>query len=191
MDAMSDKDLIETFLQGDADAFSQIFEKYYGEALRMAYLITNNRCDSEYVVQDAFIRCYEKLPSLKNPEKFKYWFFRILTRTAWRYCGRQKREQPVPQVFDSEIAADDKSSLEILAEQETSSELKAAVAKLNPKQKTAVVLYYYNEFSVKEIAEIMHCTQGTVKSRLFSARKNLSKILTPTNETNERSFKNA
>lgn len=191
METISDRDLIETFLQGDADAFSQIFEKYYSEALRMAYLITNNRCDSEYVVQDAFIRCYEKLPSLKNPEKFKYWFFRILTRTAWRYCGRQKREQPVSQVFDSEIAADDKSSLEILAEQETSSELKAAVAKLNPKQKTAVVLYYYNEFSVKEIAEIMHCTQGTVKSRLFSARKNLSKILTPTNETNERSFKNA
>ena len=71
MDAMNDRDLIETFLQGDADAFSQIFEKYYGEALRMAYLITNNRCDSEYVVQDAFIRCYEKLPSLKNPEKRK------------------------------------------------------------------------------------------------------------------------
>ena len=43
METISDRDLIETFLQGDADAFSQIFEKYYSEALRMAYLITNNK----------------------------------------------------------------------------------------------------------------------------------------------------
>ena len=185
---MDDKELVTAFLNGNTEAFSEIFEKYYGEALRMAYLITGSRCDSEYVVQDAFIKCYEKMRSLKNPEKFKYWFFRILTRTAWRYCGKQKREQPVDQLFDSEIISHDKSSFQILAEQETASEIKKAIEKLDPKQKTAVVLYYYNEFSVKEISEIMHCTQGTVKSRLFNARKNLGKILSP---MTERSFKNA
>ena len=185
---MDDKELVTAFLNGNTEAFSEIFEKYYAEALRMAYLITGSRCDSEYVVQDAFIKCYEKMRSLKNPEKFKYWFFRILTRTAWRYCAKQKREQPVDQVFDSEIISHDKSSFQILAEQETASEIRKAIEKLDPKQKTAVVLYYYNEFSVKEISEIMHCTQGTVKSRLFNARKNLGKILSP---MTERSFKNA
>lgn len=179
---MEDKELVAAVLNGNQEAFGDLFEKYYAEALRAAYLITGNKCDSEYVVQDSFIRCYEKLSSLKNPERFRYWFFRILTKTAWRYCGKQKREQPVSEVFDSQIPSREKSSFEILAEQETSSEIKNAIEKLEPKQKTAVVLYYYNEFSVKEIAEIMHCTTGTVKSRLFCARKNLNKSLSAMNE---------
>lgn len=85
------------------------------------------------------------------------------------------------------MAADDKSAFQILEEQETANEIRAAIEKLNPKQKTAVVLYYYRDFSVAEIAEIMHCTQGTVKSRLFNARKNLGKEL---HSLNERSFDN-
>ncbi len=185
---MADKELVDAIRQGDTEAFSLLFDRYYGEALRAAYLITGNRCDSEYVVQDAFITCYEKLSKLRDAERFRYWFFRILTRTAWKYCNKQKREQPVSEVFDSELPSHDPSSFEILAEQETASEIRQAVNALSPKQRTVVVLYYYHEFSVAEIAEIMGCTAGTVKSRLFSARKNLQKSLS---QTKERSFNHA
>jgi RNA polymerase sigma factor (sigma-70 family) len=185
---MEDKEIVNKILNGDPDSFEKLFDKYYSEALRAAYLITGNKCDSEYVVQDTFIKSYEKLSSLKRPENFKYWFFRILTRTAWSYCKKQKKEQPVSEIFDKQSASHDKSSFQILAEQETSEEISRAIQKLDNKQKTVVILYYYNEFSVKEIAEIMRCSAGTVKSRLFFARKNLSKALST---QDERSFKNA
>lgn len=185
---MEDRELIEKFLSGGGDeAFGSLFEKYYPEALRTAYLISGSKCDSEYIVQDAFIICYEKLSKLKDPDKFRYWFFRILTREAWRQCKKIKREQPVEQVFDSAQVSDDKSAFEILAEQETASVVRTAIDKLDAKQKTAVVLYYYKEFSVGEIAEIMRCSQGTVKSRLYAARRNIGKELTL---MNERSFDN-
>ena len=184
---MEDSKLIAEILDGSEEAFEILFDKYYSEGLRVAYLIVGNKCDSEYVVQDTFINCHTKLKSLKNPDRFRYWFFRILTRNAYKYCGKRKREQPLEQVYDNQMAADDKSAFQILAEQETANEIRAAIEKLNPKQKTAVVLYYYRDFSVAEIAEIMHCTQGTVKSRLFNARKNLGKEL---HSLNERSFDN-
>lgn len=185
---MEDRELIEKFLNGGGDEpFGRLFEKYYPEALRTAYLISGSRCDSEYIVQDAFIICYEKLGSLKDPDKFRYWFFRILTREAWKQCKKAKREQPLEQVFDSKQVSGDKSAFEILAEQETASAIRTAINKLEVKQKTAVVLYYYKEFSIGEIAEIMCCSRGTVKSRLFAARRHLGKEL---KLMNERSFDN-
>lgn len=187
---LEDSKLIEIFLNSNPEqmnkAFGELFDKYYTEALKVAYLITGNMCDSENIVQDSFITCYGKLAKLKNPGKFKYWFFHILTRNAWRYCNKQKREQPVEEVFDDLAISNDKSAFEILAAKETSWEIKRAIEKLDTKQKTVIILYYYNEFSVSEIAEIMKCSQGTIKSRLYNSRKKLKQLIS----NYERSFEN-
>lgn len=178
---MEDSKLVEDFINGNPEqkniAFDRLFDKYYTQALKAAYLITGNTGDSENIVQDSFITCYQKLAKLKDPAKFKYWFFRIVTHNAWRYCNKRKQEQPVEKVFDDLAVSDDKSAFEILAEKEAATEMKKAVNQLPVKQKTIIILYYYNGFSVKDIAKIMRCPQGTVKSGLYNSRKKLKELI--------------
>jgi len=173
-----DKDLVRRFQAGDETAFTALYEFYKNPALRSAYLITGNYCDSENVLQETFLKCYQNLPRLKEPASFKAWFYRILTRTAWEYCYKRDKETPAAELPEAlagrpaDTALDDR-----LAAAETQAALLAAVDKLPLKQKTVVILYYYNELSVQEIARVTGSLAGTVKSRLFTARGNLAKEL--------------
>lgn len=174
---MSKNDIIKKFQTGDMNAFEEIFETYKNEALRYSYLITNNKFMSEDIVQEAFIKCYKSIHSLKNTEQFKAWFFKILTRTAWKYANKEKHTVPVEDIFET---ADDKSinhSINTYVKNEEFNILWEEIEKLELKQKTVIILYYFNELSIKEIAHIVGCFEGTVKSRLYMARKILKKKL--------------
>lgn len=176
---MNDETLVRAFQAGNLDAFDELFMRYQTQTLRTAVLITGNYQDSENILQETFIKCYQSLPQLKNPAQFKTWLYRILTRTAWAYCKKQKKEQPVEEIYDVYQASLplEKSSLELMTATEEQQQLLAAVRQLQPKQKTVIVLYYYNEFSIEEIAKATGTLPGTVKSRLFTARHNLQKAL--------------
>lgn len=183
---MDETSLVRRFQAGEETAFEQLYEFYKNPALRSAFLITGNHCDSENVLQETFLSCYQNLPKLKDPSSFKSWFYRILTRTAWAYCKKRDRETPVATVFaEAHEAPAALSALDILATVETQAILLAAINELPLKQKTVVVLYYYDELSVQEIAEITGSFVGTVKSRLFTARQNLKKRLLKLNGQND------
>lgn len=179
---MDDETLVRAFQAGNLDAFDELFVRYQTQTLRTAVLITGNYQDSENILQETFIKCYQSLPQLKNPAQFKTWLYRILTRTAWAYCKKQKKEQPVEEIYDVYQASLplEKSSLELVTETEEQQHLLAAVSQLQPKQKTVIVLHYYNGFSIEEIAKATGALPGTVKSRLFTARRNLQKALQTT-----------
>ena len=87
---MDDETLVRAFQAGNLDAFDELFVRYQTQTLRTAVLITGNYQDSENILQETFIKCYQSLPQLKNPAQFKTWLYRILTRTAWAYCKKQK-----------------------------------------------------------------------------------------------------
>lgn len=152
--------------------FGTLFETYQTEALRAAYLICGNRADAEDVVQDTFVKCYESMHQLHDPTRVKAWLFRILTRTAWRACQKHRREMPVENLYDSQEPTDEDASAPLLRADRARSVSKALQA-LDPKQRTTAVLYYFNDMSVKEIAQAMGCFEGTVKSRLYHARQQL------------------
>ncbi|MEA4830835.1 RNA polymerase sigma factor [Caproiciproducens sp.] len=163
--------------QGNFDAFDQIFEKYKNEAVRTAYLITGRKSICEDIAQEAFIKCFKHISDLKNPNGFRAWFFRILTRTAWKYGRSASREIPTENMAERV----DESSLNLVNEQYSTFEenrlLYSEINHLEPKQKTVIILYYFNGLSTKEIAKVSRCLEGTVKSRLFSARKKLKSRL--------------
>jgi len=163
--------------QGDFDAFDQIFEKYKNEAVRTAYLITGRKSICEDIAQEAFIKCFKHISDLKNPNGFRAWFFRILTRTAWKYGRSASREIPTENMAERV----EESSLDLASEQYSAAEenrlLYSEINHLAPKQKTVIILYYFNGLSTKEIAKVSGCLEGTVKSRLFSARKKLKSRL--------------
>lgn len=173
------REIIVRMQQGDEDAFSRLFRMYSGRVLRMAYLISGNYADSEDIVQETFVKCFTYRARLKDPNKFEPWLYQIMTRTAWRVAGKSRREQPSEEIgrIQDEMAGEFSSPLENVLSSEERERLWRAVESLEIRQRTAVVLYYYNQMSTREIAKVMGCLEGTVKSRLFQARKLLRKRL--------------
>ncbi len=170
-------ELVRRMQQGDHEAFDQIFTLYQNRLLRTAWLICGNHADSEDIVQETFVKCYCCCSELKNPALFPTWIYQILTRTAWRYGKKKGRETPVEELFDQEQPDTGGSPLEQVLQRELREDIYRCIMKLNQKQRTAVILYYYNQLSTREISRIMGCFEGTVKSRLYAARRSLEQSL--------------
>ncbi|MFV0518120.1 MAG: RNA polymerase sigma factor [Aminipila sp.] len=170
-------ELVLRLKKGDESAFEEIFEKYKVKAVRTAYLITGNRELAEDIVQETFIESFRTIQNLKEPRYFETWFFKILTHIAWKYSKKEKRLVPVENIFESEKIMSQQQEDYNFINEEKSLQLSESLDKLEVKQKTAIYLYYYGGFSISEIAKIMGCFEGTVKSRLYTARKNLKKSL--------------
>ena len=120
--------------------------------------------DSEDIIQETFTTCYLNRKKLRDPAAFKTWFYRILTRTAWKFCKESRKERP-EENLESEQASAGSSVLEnyIMGEEERL--LYETVEKLPPKQKTVLILYYYNDMPIREIARVCGVFEGSLNQR--------------------------
>ena len=174
---LSEMELVRQLQAGSRTAFDQIYERYHVQAFRTAAFLTGSRADAEDVVQETFVQVWLHAGKLKEPAGFKSWFYRILTRLAWK-CGRDGRRE----IPDEEIAAradreQEGDGLSSFLGKEERERIRRAVENLDEKHRTIVVLYYFNDFTTPEIARITGCLEGTVKSRLHTARKKLERCL--------------
>jgi len=159
---------------GDKNAFEELFNLYKNKGLQTAYLIVGNRHTSEDVLQDTFVQCYFKIKSLNDSSKFKFWFYKILTRTAWKYCSKDNKSVPIDNIFDAVDNMGQEIATEMKVVKNAESErLFQAIDHLDIKRKTVIVLFYFNQMSISEIAKTLGIFEGTVKSRLHSAKKRL------------------
>ena len=170
---MEESQWIQKMQQGDDTAFFMIYEKYKNPALRTAYLITGNRDTAEDILQETFVQCCLHISELKDPNTFKAWFYKILTRTAWKFAQKEKNTVPIENVFETIKDSFEEDSEKTLLEKEESKKLMEAINTLDVKKRTTVILYYYNQMSVTEIAKVTASLEVTVKSRLFFARQKL------------------
>ena len=177
MDEQWAKSLACRVAAGDREAFDELMRHFYPGLLRAAYLIAGNRADSEDIVQETFTACWINRMRIRDPEHIGKWLYRTMTREAWRVGRRNRREQPVEEVL-SEDTSENGSVLDDVVNASGRQELFAAIAALPVKQRTVLGLYYYNGMSTREIAAGAGCLEGTVKSRVFTARKNLKTALT-------------
>ncbi len=114
----------------------------------------------------------------------------MLTRIAWRYAKKDKKSLPVDNIFEKVDEKSIDTSIEQYLRKEKNNNLYAEIEKLDLKQKTVIVLYYFNGLTVSEIAKVMGCFEGTVKSRLYSARKKLkSSLIKCDDDYNHRNLK--
>ena len=153
----------------------ELYERYKDDAYRLACLITGSRTDGEDLAQEAFVTCAQSIKSLRDGSKFRPWLLKTLSRAAWKYCRKAKRETPVSEFFD---AGESESALSAVLRTDEQRRLYAALDTLDEKRRVTVVLYYFDDRSVREIAQATGVTEGTVKSRLFSARRHLRQALT-------------
>lgn len=177
----SDEQIVQRLKSGDREAFDELYEKYHLLLYRTAYLILGNQYDAEDALQDTFVTAFLHIGDLKNAGSLKYWLVRILTNKAIRSVKRADREIPDEDV----IAMADRSpagSGDVEEEAERRifrDEVMENLKTLSERQRAVIVLYYYDELSIAEIAGICRCFEGTVKSRLFQARKKLKISLSP------------
>lgn len=172
-DVLKEEILVAQLKEGSKEAFDKLYEKYKTMAIHTAYLITGNPADSEDITQETFVKVWLHIRELKNDSGFKPWMMQILVRTAYRVGRKHKREIPDEEVIGRTENRTNPSLLDKAIQLEEAEIITAAVKALPIKLKTVVVLYYYDSLTVKEIAEMLGVMEGTVKSRLHTARRRL------------------
>lgn len=175
--ALEDVILAARLREGSREAFDELYHKYKNMAIHTAYLITGNLADSEDVVQETFVKVWLHSCELRNDSGFRPWMMQILVRTAYRMVKKSRREIPDENVADKLPILEEASSLEKVIQTEETEKIMAAVRALPVKLRTVVVLFYYDSFSVKEIAKTLRIREGTVKSRLHAARRRIEAAL--------------
>ena len=169
--------LVAQMKLGDRHAFAELYDRYKPSVYRTACLISGNTQDGEDIMQETFIKAFVHCKELKSNKMFRYWLFKILNRTAWQLLNSKKTEIPDDNVLDQADTTDNLLIEDSFVQKEQANEVYQAVMKLDYKLRLVVILYYYNELSTKQIAQIADCYEGTVKSRLFTARKRLKQLL--------------
>lgn len=174
---MEDEILAARLREGSREAFDELYHKYKNLAIHTAYLITGNLAESEDVVQETFVKVWIHARELRDDSGLKPWMMQILVRTAYRMVKKNRREIPDENVADKMTVSEEASSLDRVIQTEEAERIMAAVRSLPVKLRTVVVLYYYDSFSVKEIAKLLQIMEGTVKSRLHTARRRIKAAL--------------
>ena len=170
--------LVMRLQEGDEEAFCSLFAAYGNKAVRTAALISGDTVLAEDIVQEAFVICLHQIKKLKNPHCFWSWFLKILTRCAWK-MAKEKGHLVLTEDILEKAEAFGTSETDIYPEEERSmyDALYHAIEGLGKKQRATVILYYFNDLSIGEIAQVTSSLEGTVKSRLFAAKKRLRAVL--------------
>ena len=129
---MDEENIVRRMIDGDMEAFGTLMEQYEKPALRAAWLISGNAADSEDIVQETFTACYLNRKKLRDPAAFKTWFYRILTRSAWKISRKSRKEQPEEEPASGQ-ADTGRSVLENCIMKEEERILYEAVEKLPPR----------------------------------------------------------
>lgn len=174
---MNETEIVIQMQQGKEEAFDLLFDMYKNKAFRLAYLISGSYTDSEDIIQEAFVTCYVNRKQLKEPACFSKWLYQIITRSAWRYCRKRKKEQPVEEVFDEFKEDPSEAPCEQVIRQEEKDRVYEAVCALDRKQKTVVIFYYYQQLTTREIADILAVWKERLNRGYIRPGKNFQRLL--------------
>ncbi len=183
-----DQQLVERAQSGDKKAFELLVIKYQRKVERLLSRIIRDQAEVEDVAQESFIKAYRALANFRGDSAFYTWLYRISVNTAKNYLISQGRRAPTSTEFDAEEAEgfEDASGLRDIATPDAelmSKQIGAIVNKtidaLPDELKTAITLREIDGMSYEEIAQIMDCPIGTVRSRIFRAREAVALQLRP------------
>lgn len=146
----------------ETDEFNRLYEAYGRMLYRIAFVMTANAADAEELVQEAFLRLFSHSPVFESPEHEKAWLIRVTTNLCKNHLASawKRRVEPAEQ-------------MELFGVEEPQRELLLLVLNLAPKYKEVVLLYYYQGYSVQQIASILKVGESAVKMRLQRARRQL------------------
>lgn len=193
---MSEKDidqlLVERVQKGDKAAFELLVTKYQRKIVRLISRLVRDPAEVEDVAQEAFIKAYRAIPQFRGESAFYTWLYRIAINSAKNYLASQGRRAPTSTESDAEEAEtfaeadllrDINTPESVLMSKQIAQTVNAAMAGLPEELRQAISLREIEGLSYEEIAELMGCPIGTVRSRIFRAREAIAQKLRPMLDT--------
>jgi RNA polymerase sigma-70 factor (ECF subfamily) len=184
----ADRVLVERVQAGDKQAFGLLVTKYQRKLARLVSRMVRDAAEVEDIVQESFIRAYRALPGFRNDSAFYTWLYRIGVNTAKNWLQAHGRRVPTSTSLDNEEAEtydegellrDSDTPERLLMTKQIGETVNAALETLSAELRTAITLREIEGLSYEEIAQIMDCPIGTVRSRIFRARDAISAQLRP------------
>ena len=170
---------IKRVLDGDRNAFAYLVDKYKSMVFSLALRTTKNREEAEEIAQDAFIKAFQSLKSFQGKAKFSSWLYRIVYTTGISHIRKQEQgrisldETNIPET----LYVESKRNYEALSEAERKKYLEIALDSLDADERMLIILYYYEEKELEDIAGIAGITKTNTKVKLFRARKKMLMVL--------------
>lgn len=183
-----DRQLVARAQRGDKRAFELLVEKYQRKLARLLSRFIRDPAEVEDVAQEAFIKAYRALPAFRGDSAFYTWLYRIGINTAKNYLMAMGRRAPT----STEVEADEAEGFEegeqlrdintpesVLLSKEIAETVNSTIEKLPEELRTAIQLREIEGMSYEDIARVMDCPIGTVRSRIFRAREAIAQQLRP------------
>lgn len=193
--SLSDTSLIERCQRNDVAAFNEIVGRYKNKIYNYVYRMVGNSEDADDLTQEVFVKMYLALDSFRNQSSLSTWLYRIAGNLCIDSHRKRSRrdtgfggsisslDEPISVDINGdgaarEVADNTFEPMRMLAQKEMDSQIQYALSKLPEKMRTVVILHDIEGLQYEEIAEVVNCPLGTVKSRLFNARTTMRGHLT-------------
>lgn len=187
----AEKVLVQRAKDGDVTAFETLIQEYQKRIFSIAYRMMQNQEDAADLTQEIFLKLFQNLDKFRGNSQFSTWVYRVATNTCLDALKKAKRQTAYS--LDKEIETEEGTLLgelpdkgpspQELAEKKAILEaVRLGIAKLSKEHQRVMILRELEGLSYEEIAQILNCSVGTVKSRINRARENLKKILSQNRE---------
>ncbi|MBP1155658.1 MULTISPECIES: RNA polymerase sigma factor [unclassified Paenibacillus] len=177
MDRNNEQHLLEAIRSGDKEAFGTLVEPLIARAYRTSVAILKSPHLAEEAMQNALIESYTTITKGKEIRHFRGWFSRVIANRAMDLVRQENRHQNGLDIDGMELQDHSATPIEEIVKKEESNQLLEAVMSLELQQRVVVVLYYFQELKIEEIASVLNVREGTVKSRLYHSRLKLSQMV--------------
>lgn len=178
-------EIIRRFQQGEESAFEELVERFEKRLYNLAWQWTNNKEDALDICQTAFIKMHRVLGKWKPKSSLYTWLYRVVINMAMD-LGRKKSRRPQVSLSVAENGtewelpdAKAENPVSVLENKELSENIQQAIATLPKRQQKAFVLRHLHGLAIKEIANVMRCSEGAVKAHIFQAARKLRGRLEP------------
>lgn len=162
--------LVKKAIKGNKNAFEKLVQHHYERIYRTAYLYVHTEADALDVVQEATYQAYKSIHSLRNPEYFTTWLTRIVIRCSVQVIKKRDKVIPLSDEILTNLTDESNSNIE------ESSQLLYVIQQLRLNYRTAIILFYYYDYSIKTISHVMEVPENTVKTYLSRGKAELKKF---------------
>lgn len=168
-----DLELIQRYLSGDRRAFEPLVDRYQKTVFNVALRMVNDSDDAADITQNVFIKASEKLDTFNPKYKFFSWIYRIAINESLNFVEASRKNERISQ----DLVADGKSPEDVLQDDLVAQSVEEGLTRLSDENRIVIILRHFQDLSYDEIGFVLDLPVRTVKSRLFTARQSLKKIL--------------